>query len=157
MMTLDTILSSFLQPTFWHWFTAAVLFLILELILPTTFVMWTGIGAFFTGLLVLLKPDIDWSLQLTSFAIFSLISIVIGRKWLKKSPIESDEPLLNRRAEQYLGRVATLIEPIVNGVGHISLDDTRWRIEGPDLQPGDQIKVTDMNGSSLVVERYQGE
>lgn len=155
MMTLDAILASFSEPVFWHWFTAAVVFFILELILPTTFMMWTGLGAFFTGIVVFLNPELEWSMQLIVFAVFSVVSIVLGRKWLKRRPIQTDEPLLNRRAEQYLGRVVTLAEPLTNGVGHVSIDDTRWRIEGPELKAGDRIRVTAMNGSSLIVERHQ--
>lgn len=157
MMTLDAVLASFAQPGFWHWFTAAAVFFILELILPTTFMMWMGIGAFFTGIIVFLSPELDLSMQLILFAVFSVISIVLGRKWLKNRPIKTDEPLLNRRAEQYLGRVVTLSEPLAHGVGHVSIDDTRWRIEGPELNVGDKIRVTAMNGSSLLVEHYQEE
>lgn len=156
-MTLDVILTSFSEPSFWHWFTAAVLLFIFELILPTTFLMWTGIGAFCTGSVVYLKPDLDWSVQLVLFAIFSLISIILGRKWLKKLPIESDEPLLNRRGEQYIGRVITLSEPLLNGVGHVSIDDTRWRIEGPNLKAGNRVRIVALNGSSFSVEHSERE
>lgn len=154
-MDLDTLLTWFNEPSFWHWFTAAVVLIIFELILPTTFLVWTGIGAFCTGILVYLNPELDGSIQIVLFAILSLVSIVLGRKWITKRPIESDEPLLNRRGEQYLGRVVTLEEPLRNGVAHVSIDDTRWRIEGPDLPAGGQVRITAINGSSLLVEHLQ--
>jgi hypothetical protein len=40
--------------------------------------------------------------------------------------VESDQPKLNRRGEQYVGRTFTLEEPIVNGHGKIRVDDSTW-------------------------------
>ena len=66
----------------------------------------------------------------------------------------TDQPLLNRRGEQLVGRIATLTEPINDGRGRIKLGDTLWRVSGPDLPAGTQVRVkaaTDMD-LELVVE-----
>ncbi len=149
---MNAILEIFQHPVFWHWFIAAVILITLEIILPTTFLLWTGIGAFVTGIIVWIMPDLSWQAQLVLFAISSVISIVAGRAWVSNRPIETDQPLLNRRGEQYVGRTLTLDEAIVNGFGHVSLDDTRWRIEGEDLATGTRIKVIGVEGTSLKVE-----
>ncbi|TIU25428.1 MAG: NfeD family protein, partial [Mesorhizobium sp.] len=49
---------------------------------------------------------------------------------------------LNRRGAQMVGRTATLSEPIQNGRGRIRLGDTLWRVSGPDLPAGTQVRVT---------------
>jgi membrane protein implicated in regulation of membrane protease activity len=41
-----------------------------------------------------------------------------------------------------IGRTATLAEPISNGRGRIRLGDTLWRVSGPDLPAGAQVRVT---------------
>jgi membrane protein implicated in regulation of membrane protease activity len=64
---------------------------------------------------------------------------------------ESDQPLLNQRGEQLIGRTATLSEPIINGFGRIKLGDTLWRVKGPDLPAGTQVKVVSVNDLELVV------
>ena len=51
---------------------------------------------------------------------------------------ESDQPLLNRRGEQLIGRIATLTEPIKDGRGRVRIGDTMWRVSGPDLPAGAQ-------------------
>jgi len=68
---------------------------------------------------------------------------------------ESDEPLLNKRAQQYIGRVFTLDEPIVNGVGMVKVDDSSWRITGPDIDAGNKVKVIGEDGMSLKVEKSE--
>jgi len=59
---------------------------------------------------------------------------------------------LNRRGSQYIGREFTLTEPIVNGIGRLNVDDTIWRISGPDMDSGVQIIVDGMDGTILRVK-----
>ncbi len=149
---IETALEALQHPTHWHWFTLGVICIILEILLPTFYMLWAGIGAFAMGVLIYFQPDITWQSQLAIFAGLSVFSTVIGRMYLAHKPLDTDEPLLNRRGEQYIGRVVTLNSAIVNGVGHISIDDTRWRIEGPDIASGQKVEVEGVRGTSLVVK-----
>lgn len=140
------------QLDFWHWFILAIVLLVLEILLPTSYMLWMAIGAAVTGALTWLAPDIPWQGQLVSFAIASVLATLAGRWFIRRHPIETDQPQLNRRGEQYVGRVVTLSEAIVNGRGYVNIDDTRWRAEGPDLPLGTRVKVTGVDGTCLVVE-----
>jgi inner membrane protein len=64
----------------------------------------------------------------------------------------ADNPYLNRRKMGYVGRTFTLKEPIVDGRGRLTIEDTVWEIEGPDLSAGARVKVTAVSGMSLIVE-----
>lgn len=140
------------QPDFWHWWILALGLVILETLLPGTFFLWMGISAIVLGLLAYLIPAMGWETQLMLFAILSLISIVGWRMWQRKHPDESDQPMLNRRSEQYIGRVFTLETPIVNGFGKVRVGDTLWRVKGDELPDGTRVKVTAADGVVLVVE-----
>ena len=62
---------------------------------------------------------------------------------------------MNRRGEQYVGRHFTLSHDIVNGVGELHVDDTRWKIVSHhDLPAGSKVKVTAVEGTSLRVEEF---
>ena len=63
-----------------------------------------------------------------------------------------DSPFLNRRAEGYVGRIFTLDKPIVGGVGAVRIDDTVWRVTGPDCPAGSRVKVARTDGANLMVE-----
>ena len=65
---------------------------------------------------------------------------------------ESESPMLNRRAEALVGRVFTLEKPIVDGTGTVRIDDTIWRVHGPDRPAGSRVKVTQADGANLAVE-----
>ena len=96
-------------------------------------------------------PDISWQAQFLVFSVLSVVSIIISRKYLvNETP--SDQPNLNRRAQQYVGRVFTLSEAIEQGVGKVRVDDTYWKVTGPTLPQGTEVRVSGTEGSVLVVE-----
>lgn len=142
-------------PIHWLWLTLAVILGILEVLLPTTLMLWMAISAALVGLLVFVMPDTAWQYQVLAFAALSLASIAGWRLYLVKRPIPTDEPRLNRRGEQYVGRTFTLKEGIVNGVGKLRVDDTLWRVEGPELPSGTRVVVTGVEGASLQVDRKE--
>ena len=65
---------------------------------------------------------------------------------------DSDAPLLNRRADQYVGRTFTLTEPIENGYGTVRVGDSRWRVSGPAHPAGGTVRVVAVDGATFVVE-----
>ena len=64
----------------------------------------------------------------------------------------SDEPHLNRRGEQYIGRVFTLDVAIVNGQGKVRVDDTTWKVQGDDCPVGTRVRVHGVDGVVLLVK-----
>ena len=137
---------------FWHWWIIGAGLLILEVFAPGAFFLWLAVAAGITGLAAWLVPSLGWEYQLLMFSLLSVVSVVVWRNYLRKHPTETDQPTLNRRGEQYVGRVFTLDEPIVNGVGKIRVDDTTWKIRGEDVEAGTRITVTGVNGTVLEVE-----
>lgn len=140
-------------PTFWHWWIFAAVLIIFEVLLPTFYLLWTGIAAFIVGLLVWLVPSLAWEIQVVSFAVLAVLSLVVWRNYAQKNPVVSDEPLLNRRGEQYVGRVVTLKAPIVDGHGKVQLDDSTWKVEGEDCDAGTKIKIVGVNNVVFHVEK----
>lgn len=139
-------------PDFWHWWMVAVALVIIEILAPTFFALWMAIAAFLTGVALYLVPEMQWEYQVFLFAILSVASIIVWRHYYSKNPIATDEPLLNRRGEQYVGRVITLKEPIVDGHGKVQVDDSTWKIEGEDCPAGTKIKVVSVNNVVFQVE-----
>ena len=140
------------QIDYWHWLVAAVVLVVLEILSPGVFLMWLGLAAAIVGGLLWLMPGLSWQAQFVLFAVFSVLSIGLARIVLARRPIRSDAPTLNRRGEQYIGRVLTLSQPIENGVGKVRVDDTLWRVEGADAPAGSHVRVVGVDGAVLRVE-----
>ncbi len=131
---------------FWHWLTFALILIILEMLSPGVFLMWLGIAAGIVGLVMLAQPDLSWQIQMTLFALLSIASIIFWRWVQTHLKTESNDLHLNRRAEQYIGRTFNLVEPIVNGMGKIKVDDSTWKVHGEDAPVGTQVEVTGVEG-----------
>lgn len=138
--------------TFWHWLIAGVILIAFEMFAPGVVFMWVGIAAMITGVVAWLSPELSLEWLLIIFAVLSVVSVVSGRAYLKRNPLKSDHPTLNRRGEQYVGRHFTLSEPIVSGFGKIKVDDSTWKISGQDMPAGTNIEVVAVKGVVLKVE-----
>ena len=136
----------------WGWFIVGGLLLVLEILAPGVFMLWLGLAALLVGL-ISLAVDWSWQAQFVAFAAFALAAIPLWRRLALKVEAPTDQPFLNRRAEAFVGRIFTLEKPIVDGTGTIGIDDTVWRITGPDIPAGTRVKVTRIDGTALHVER----
>ncbi len=145
-MSLETLV-------YWHWWILGVALIILEIFAPGAIFMWMGIAAGIVGFILMLFPDISWQVQFFIFSLLSVASIVVWYFYLKKNPTKTEQPTLNKRGHQYVGRTFTLEEAIVNNIGKIKVDDSTWKIEGENCEVGAQIKVTDVDGVVLKVEK----
>lgn len=138
----------------WSWMVLGFVLLALELVLPGVFLLWIGVAAVLTGAVSLQLWDAGfwtWHVQLLLFIALVPLSVWAGRRILGGGPRSTDQPLLNRRGEQMIGRTATLAEPIREGRGRIRLGDTLWRVSGPDLAAGTRVRVTAVEDTQLVV------
>jgi len=138
--------------SYWHWLIAGLGFVILEMILPGVVFLWLGIAAGLTGLVLGVQPELHWETQMLIFAALSVISSVAGRIWVWNRPTETDQPHLNRRGHQYIGRKFMLDEPIENGIGKLKADDSSWRISGDDVPAGTKVEVIGVDGATLQVK-----
>jgi membrane protein implicated in regulation of membrane protease activity len=141
------------QVEFWHWMALGVALAAVETIVPGAFFLWLGIAAIVTGLVKLVVPGMGWEGQAIVFAICAVVSTIIWLILWRRRPIDTDKPELNVRGERMMGLQITLDEPITNGEGTAKFGDTMWRIRGPDFVRGTRVKVVDVQGTVLIVDK----
>lgn len=138
----------------WFWWGFALALFALEALLPGTFMLWLGFAALGTGLVHLVAPGLDLTVQWFVFALLGLVAVGIGWVLRKRHPpVHSDQPLLNRRADQLVGRVFALESAIVDGRGRIKIGDAFWTATGGDLPAGTRVRVEGTDGLMLRVTR----
>ena len=137
---------------YWHWLILAVALIILEILMPGAYFLWMGISAAAVGGAMFIFPEMPLLTQILIFAVLSVITVMIYKTHKKKNPVVTDEPALNRRGEQYLGRNFTLTEPIVNGMGKVKVDDSTWKVTGADMEVGVTVRVVAIDGTTFKVE-----
>lgn len=137
----------------WDWLIVAVLLIGAETLFPGAFLLWIGVAAASVSFVLLLFPDISLWIQCIIFACFSLLSIFISKKLIRKQGYSEGDSSLNNRGAQYIGNTFTLSKAIVNGRGKVRVEDTEWLASGPDLPQGTRVIVVGVEGTRLRVEK----
>jgi hypothetical protein len=136
----------------YFWLGLGLLLLAAETVVPGAFMLWFGLAALAMGAVVAIIPGLAPLAQLIIFSVLSLVSIQIYRTWFRGREPQSDQPLLNQRAAQLIGRSFELQQPIHNGFGKVKIGDALWTVTGPDLPAGSTIVVRSVEGITLRVE-----
>jgi membrane protein implicated in regulation of membrane protease activity len=136
------------------WWILALVLIAIEVILPGYFMLWIGIGAGLTGLVVLVAPGMSLLAQALVFVLLAFLSCAAYWYGLRRRLMRNDtgDALLNRRGEQKIGQRYVLAEPIVNGRGKAKVGDGLWLVKGPDLPVGSMIEVVGVDGTTLLVK-----
>ena len=134
----------------WTWVVVGLLLLGLELLMPGNIFVWFGVAAILTGVLALLT-SLGWQTEILVFIALAVVLVIVGRRAFSREAAPGERPFLNDRAQRLVGTSYVLSEPIVNGNGRIRVDDTNWRVNGPDAPAGTKVRIASADGISLKV------
>ena len=135
----------------WNWLIFGFILMALELTAPGVFLFWLGLAALLVGLLSF-AISLSWQAQLLMFAMFAAAAVPAWRHFARSASSNSaSNPFLNKRTEALIGRVFTLEKPIVGGSGTVRIDDTIWRVAGPDAPAGSRVRIVRADGADLTV------
>lgn len=138
--------------SFWDWLGLGAVLLILEVFGAGGYLLWIGVAAAGVGVLSFLIPALQWELQ---FVLFAALSVLTALYWWRRQRIAvrvSDQPGLNMRGQELIGRTFTVQNAIIGGRGKIKVNDGVWMVVGPDVPVGSQVRVVSQDGAILKVE-----
>ena len=122
-----------------------------EVLAPGAFMLWLGIAAGVVAVVVLAFPQLPHLWQAALFVVASLALIPAYRHFFRAADAATDQPLLNRRSEQFVGQSFTLHTAIVRGSGRVQVGDALWTVTGPDLPVGARVRVIGADAMTLKV------
>lgn len=134
------------------WLGLAVALGLAELVVPGVFLVFLAIAAAVTGAALFALPELPLAAQLGAFAVWSAVTVAIGRCWYRDYPVETSDPLLNDRGARLVGAVVTVEEAIVAGRGRVRVGDATWLASGPDCAAGVAVTIVGFDRSVLLVE-----
>jgi len=135
----------------WNWLIFGVILMALEVFAPGIFLFWLGLSALLVGLVAFVVHP-SWEIEILLFAAFAIAAVPLWRRMARSNTAVSESnPFLNRRAEALVGRVFTLEKPIIDGSGTVRIDDTVWRVAGPDTPAGSRVRIVQASGADLTV------
>lgn len=134
------------------WLIAALLLGGAELIVPGVFLVFLAFAAAVVGVFLLLFPDLPLWGQFLGFTAWSVIAVLVGRRWYVENPVATSDPQLNDRVARLLGEVVTVTQAIDGGRGRVRVGDSEWIAVGADAPAGARVRVTGVRDTALVVE-----
>ena len=147
-----------MQIEWWHWIVAGFCLIGLELVVPSFTIIWFGLGALVVGALCVVWPAFPLSGQL---ALWSAASISFTLYWFKYLKPKGDRTNAGMSKEGIVGESGIIIRGTEDSYGR-GIVKFRISVLGADewgcfssetLQVGDRVKVTDIEGQILKVEK----
>ena len=86
----------------WVWLTLGLVLAGLEMLVPGVYLIWLALAAIVTGVLTV-ALDLSLAAQVIDFVFLSLILAFSAKRFLRDRPIESADPLMNRRGDRQIG------------------------------------------------------
>jgi len=146
-------------PDLWLWLVFVIvglLLVLLELIVGVE----TGFDLVFIGSALILGGLISWPFNswVLSLIITSLICVayvVLGRKYVHRWTAVKGE---KTNIDAIIGQEGIVLKNIAkNFDGRVRVGNERWRAQSAeDIKEGDEIVVTGISGSTLIVEKNKG-
>lgn len=129
------------------WLIAGLVLLAIEIAAPGAFMMWLGLAACGTGLIVL-ATGIGFELQVVTVALLSAISLAIGLRY-RHRPVR-----LNTQQAGLAGRTAIALT-FQGREGRVRVGDSDWAARVPTDVPeptaGTRMRVEGVDGTVLIV------
>lgn len=139
----------------WLWLYAGAFLMLAELMAPGFVIFFFGLSAATVGLCRACFGEaftLTW--QLAAFSGFSVVYLVVLRRWLKKLFSGAVQTSPADFSHEYVGRtgtVVTAIEPPL--AGRVVVGDAEWTAESATaLAAGTVVKVVAQRNLTLVVE-----
>jgi len=135
------------------WMIIAVILIGLEFLAPGIYFMWVGFAALVVSGVTYLFPELSWVIQTLMFSGLAVVFVLVGRKYIMEKENKSEDPTLNRRGSQYVGKTCEVAVDFKNGKGKIKIEDTLWTATGAkDFKVGSSVKIVAQDGTKFEVE-----
>jgi inner membrane protein len=129
------------------WLVAGLALLMIEILAPGAFMMWLGLAACGTGL-VMLATGVGFELQVVTFGVLAAISLGVGLR-IRRRPVR-----LNTQQAGLAGRSATALA-FQGREGRVRVGDSDWAARVPPdvAEPiaGTRLRVEGVDGTVLIV------
>ena len=141
----------------WHWVLGGLGLVLLELALPSFFVIWFGLGALLVGLSMLALPALSLTAQIALWIITSVVMVVLWFSVFKRS---QHKTLIGTAAGEVIGEVGLLVSavaPFQRGKVRFQrplLGSEEWVCMAESaITAGERVRVVSVEGSFIKVAK----
>jgi len=133
----------------WAWLAVGAVFLVVEVITGSGWLLWPAGSAALTGLTTVVWPQMGLAAEVALFAMATIVSTYLGRRIMRTrtgAPLDINDPL--GRLIGHRGEATARFEA---GVGRVFVDGKEWPAEvegGGVLEKGAKVEVIQLLGGA---------
>lgn len=146
-----------MELAWWHWVVLGIALTLLELVIPAFFVVWFGVGAVFTGLVLLGFPALPLGGQML---VWTLASLAMVWAWFKVFRKDDVRTRVGQSTGQMVGEVGLVVRdvrPFQGGQVRFQkpmLGADTWNCRSEEeLKVGERARVLAVEGNIVTVGR----
>lgn len=139
----------------WIWLVFGIGLILLELVLPTFFILWFGIGAVLVSLIALAAPGLQLDMQGVLWVLLSSVTTYLWFKLFKRK-----QPDVRWTADSVIGEVGLLtgsVSPFQKGRVRFQkplLGNEEWTcVADSDIAAGERVRLVAIEGNIARVIR----
>jgi len=143
---------------YWHWIVLGVGLMALEILLPSFVALWFGAAAVIVGVLLMLIPSLSVAIQVLLWVVFSILLTWLWFRYMQPLAVDKTKAGLSREAiVGETGQVLSAPTTERRGVMRFSvpiLGADEWPFICNDaVSAGDRVRVSDISGNDLIVNK----
>ncbi|MBM3351150.1 MAG: NfeD family protein [Betaproteobacteria bacterium] len=141
----------------WGWAAIGVILLAVEMATVTFYALWFGIAALALGIITWMFPQLSYAVQFMLYAVLSLGSLGIWRRYYKKT---SPSSRVGQAQGEEIGRIGTVIDttsPAKSGNIRFTqglMGSKEWvAVSDETIKAGSQATVIAVEGNTLRISK----
>lgn len=146
-----------MQVLWWHWVVLGIVLMLLELAVPSFFLVWFGLGALIVGVLIAFYPTAPFAFQILGWTASSLVFLALWFKVFKPGMYKSRAGMARGSLIGEVALVTRDIRPYEKGQIRFQkpiLGDEVWEsVADEEIRAGERVRVLEVEGNTLKVSR----
>jgi membrane protein implicated in regulation of membrane protease activity len=135
------------------WFVVGLVLILMEFIIPGLVIVFFGLGAWIAAIFVSIFPEMAFWVQMMIFTVFSVGTLVLLRRTLKKRFFSNQEGAESEGLDDYIGQTAVVEKAIKNGEGKILFKGVSWSAYADeDISEGTKVTIIDKDSIKLKIK-----
>ncbi len=138
---------------FWAWLAIGAVFLAVEVMTGSGWLLWPAAAAAFVALAVV-YGGLSLSQAVLVFALLTISLALLARRYLPKSLLVHPEHDINDNVARLVGHHGSVVAAFQGRAGRVFIDGKEWAAEldeGDGLAAGARVEVTGVAGAHLRV------
>jgi inner membrane protein len=145
-----------MNPEWWHWIVGGIALVLAELVIPSFFIVWFGLGALLTGLLAL-AFDLSVTAQLATWTLASLAMVGLWFRVFRQSFVKTRIGTADGEVIGEIGLLVSAVAPFERGKVRFQrpvLGSEEWVcLADAAIAAGERVRVVAVEGSFLKVSK----